>query len=274
MAVEGILGAIVERTLEDIQGRRRAADLTGLRRSGEAKARGRLSLKHALADGRFTEPRFLCEVKKASPSKGVFREDFDPSRLAAAYAEGGASALSVVTEPHFFQGSLNLLDAVRTTSGNRPILRKDFHVHELQIYETAASPADALLLIVSVLSPVQLKDYLDMARAFRLEALVEVTDRSEADIALKAGADIIGVNNRDLRTFTVDPGRTERVLPLLIESGVVAVAESGVHSRATVLRLWSAGVDAFLVGEALVRSADPRRTLAELRGLLDTDSAP
>lgn len=274
MAIEGILGSIVSRTLEDIQGRLRQRSVVELRHQGEERATFRIPFARALHGGRETRPRFICEAKKASPSKGVFREDFDARMLSKSYDAAGAAAISVVTEPHFFQGSPEFLEAARMGAPKHPLLRKDFHVHELQIYETAASPADALLFIVSVLSPTQLKDYLDMAEAFALDHLVEVTTLAETDIALKAGARVIGVNNRDLRTFEVDTKRTETILPLLLEAGVISVAESGVHSHAMVNRLWEAGVDAFLVGEAMVTAKDPKQKLAELSGLLDTDSGP
>jgi len=206
-------------------------------------------------------------VKKASPSKGLLRADVDPAALAAAYRKHGARAISVVTEPNFFEGESGFLETAREGARELPILRKDFHVHELQILETAASEADALLLILGVLSATQLKDYLDMAREFSLDHLVEVTDLKEAETALKAGAGVVGVNNRDLTTFTVDLSRTFKVLPLLREAQVVSVAESGIRDRESVLRLEEAGVHALLVGEALVVSPNPGAKLLELRGL-------
>jgi indole-3-glycerol phosphate synthase len=146
-------------------------------------------------------------------------------------------------------------------------LRKDFHVHELQILEAAAGEADALLLIVAALAPDQLKDYIDLARELGIEHLVEAGDPREAEAALKAGAKAIGVNNRDLSTFEVDVARTENVLPVLAGSGAVVVSESGIADRETVVRLERAGVDALLVGEALVTASDPGALLRLLRGL-------
>jgi indole-3-glycerol phosphate synthase len=268
MGPSGILGRIVERTLEDV--RRRLPDTSSreLEEKAAGRARQRREFRGVLRRDLQEEPvRFLGEVKKASPSKGLLRADLDPAGLAAAYREHGARAISVVTEPHFFEGDPGFLESARRGARELPLLRKDFHVHELQVLETAASEADALLLILAVLSPMQLKDYLDVAREFSLDHLVEVADLKEAETALKAGAGVVGVNNRDLATFDVDLSRTFRVLPLLREADVVSVAESGIRDRATVIRLEEHGVHALLVGEALVTSEDPGGTLLELRGL-------
>ena len=267
-ATGGILGAIVERTLADVEARLRRVSHAGLEEAARTRARTRLPLARVLRrESEDAGARFLCEVKKASPSGGVLAADIDPAALAAAYLEHGAAAVSVVTEPHFFGGEESFLDAVRSSAPSTPILRKDFHVHELQVFETAAGPADALLLLASVLSPTQLRDYIDIADAFALDHLVEVTDTREAEDALRAGARTVGVNNRDLATFRVDLGRTEAVLPALRGSGAVAVAESGISTRDAVVRLTEAGVDAFLVGEALITAVDPGAKLRELRGL-------
>ena len=266
--VPGILGRIVERTLEDVRLRRDP----GKRREIEASAARRASRRKDLAKALRREPdtdpvRFICEVKKASPSKGLLAPDLDPAALAEVYREAGASAISVVTEPHFFQGEDAFLSRARSKAGGLPLLRKDFHVDEWQILEAAAGEADALLFLASVLSAVQLKDYLDVADAFQLGHLVEVSSRREAETALKAGARVIGINNRDLTTFEVDPTRTEAVLPVLREADRVSVAESGIHNRETVERFEKAGVHALLVGEALMTAGDPGDKLRELRGV-------
>jgi indole-3-glycerol phosphate synthase len=267
VTVPGILGRIVERTREDVQARRGETSRRELEERARERGRNRRNFAKALERRGETEPvRMICEVKKASPSKGILREDLDPRSLAAAYGEGGAAAVSVVTEPHFFRGRDEFLAEARAGAGTLPLLRKDFHVDELQVLEAASGEADAILLIVSVLSPTQLKDYLEMAAELHLGHLVEAADRKEAETALRAGARVVGVNNRDLTTFSVDLERTMAVLPLLRESGTIAVSESGIQDRKTVVRLATAGVHALLVGEALLTDSDPGRKLLELRG--------
>lgn len=266
MALPGILGRIVERTREDVASRRSRVSRSVLEERARARTLGRRGFQRRLERGSGDPVRFICEIKKASPSKGLLDGGLDPARLAAAYREGGAAAISVVTEPHFFQGDEAFAEAARGEAPDVPLLRKDFHVDELQIWEAAGGEWDALLLIAAALSPTQLGDYLDMADAFALDHLVEAADPAEAEIALKAGARVVGVNNRNLTTFDVDLRRTELVLPLLREAGVVAVSESGIKGRDTVVHLERAGVDALLVGEALVTSGDPEETLRALRG--------
>jgi indole-3-glycerol phosphate synthase len=267
-SLPGLLGRIVERTLADVNDRRRKVSRRELEERGARKAPGRRELEPALRRRTPEVPvRFICEIKKASPSKGILAPELDPGALAREYVAHGAAAISVVTEPHFFAGEAAFLETVRAVSGSLPVLRKDFHVHELQILEAAAGDADALLLLAAALAPEQLKDYLDIAAAFRLSHLVEVNDRKEAETALRAGARVIGINNRDLATFDVDVARTGAVLPVLREAGVVSVAESGIRDRDTVLALERLGVDALLVGEALVTAPDPGARLAELRGV-------
>lgn len=265
--MEGILRQIVERTLADVQERLGRSSAREWEERARTRADGRRSLEAALRRPSPTDAvRFLCEIKKASPSKGVLAPELDPRAQAEVYAAHGAAGVSVVTEPHFFQGEDAFLEQAREGAPGHPLLRKDFHVHERQVLETAAGEADALLLLAAVLSPAQLKDYLDMAGEFALGHLVEVNDTREAEVALRAGARVIGVNNRDLATFAVDVGRTEQVLPALAATGTVSVAESGIHDRETVLRLERAGVHALLVGEALVTAESPAQMLAELRG--------
>jgi len=267
MSQSGILGRIVDRTLEDVRDRRSRVSVPELERRAGDRSGQRIDFAGALTRGSLEDPiRFICEIKKASPSRGVLRSDLDPAEQAGIYREGGASAISVVTEPHFFQGSERFLEMARAEARAVPILRKDFHVDELQVLEAAAGDADALLLLAGILSPTQLKDYLDIADAFGLDHVVEVTDRREAGVALKAGARVVGVNNRDLVTFDVDPARTESVLPALEEANVVTVSESGIQDRETVLRFQEIGVHALLVGEALVTAEDPGAALRELRG--------
>jgi indole-3-glycerol phosphate synthase len=267
MGMPSILRTIVERTLADVKERKGKVSRGDLEATARNRAGGRRPWDLVL-DRTAEDPiRIIAEIKKASPSRGVLREDLDPARLAAAYRENGATAISVVTEPHFFRGEERFLEAARRAAPELPLLRKDFHVHELQLLEAAAGEADAVLLIAAALAPTQLKDFLDVAAFFALGHLVEVADLREAERAIQAGARVVGVNNRDLSTFRVDPDRTQTVLPLLREAGVIAVAESGIHDRDTVERYERGGVHAILVGEALVVGPDPGAALRALRGL-------
>jgi indole-3-glycerol phosphate synthase len=267
MAIPGILGSIVERTMVDVNARKGQVSRRDLIERARQRSGRRESWEGALRRTRPDPIRFITEIKKASPSRGVLREDLDAAALAAAYKESGASAISVVTEPHFFQGSDAFLEEAFRHADGLPLLRKDFHVHELQLLEGAAGHASALLLIAAVLSATQLKDFLDVLGAFGLGHLVEIADLREAEMALKAGASVIGVNNRDLATFEVNPERTKTVLPLLREANVISIAESGIHERKTVERYERWGLHALLVGEALVVSPDPGAMLRTLRGV-------
>ena len=210
-------------------------------------------------------PVVIAEVKRRSPSKGLIREDFEPVRCAEAYAAAGAAALSILTDEPYFGGHLDHLARVREAV-SLPLLRKDFVVDAYQIDEARVAGADAVLLIVSALAPEDLARLAERARALGLDVLVEVHDEAELEIALGAGADLIGVNNRDLRTFEVDLGVTERVARRLRGAGgVVLVAESGIAGPSDVQRLEKAGANAFLVGESLMREPDIGRALATLR---------
>ena len=206
----------------------------------------------------------IAEVKKASPSAGVIRPDFDPVRIATAYEQAGAAVLSVLTDEQFFQGKLEYLRLIRE-SVRLPLLRKDFIIDELQLYEAVAGGADAVLLIAAILDDVQLRAYRQLAAHLKLAALVEVHDEPELARAVAAGAELIGINNRNLKTFQVDLGTTER-LAAQIPPGTLIVAESGIHTRADVDRVAAAGVHAILVGESLMRSADIAGKVKELVG--------
>lgn len=211
----------------------------------------------------------IAEVKKASPSKGVIREDFDPIRIAIDYAEHGAAAISVLTDEEFFQGKLEYLRQIRAELETVPLLRKDFTIDEYQIYEARDSGAAAILLITSILDKYQLVDYRELARDLGMEALTEVHLESEADRAAELGARIIGVNNRDLRTFSVDLKQTERILRLLggPQPGFMFIAESGIGKYEDVAYLSGLGVDAILVGESLMRQEKPGAALHKLLGV-------
>jgi indole-3-glycerol phosphate synthase len=209
----------------------------------------------------------IAEIKKASPSAGVICPDFDPVRIARTYEAAGASCLSVLTDHQFFQGSLEYLREIRQ-SVRLPLLRKDFIIDERQIAEAVEWGADAVLLIVSILSDKQLRHFHRLACEAGLAALVEVHDAHELDRAMRAGARLIGVNNRDLKTFQVDLGTTEALAGLIqdqIAAGqILLVAESGIHSRSDVLRLQKAGAKAILVGESLMRQGDIEGKIKEL----------
>lgn len=211
----------------------------------------------------------IAEVKKASPSAGVIRPDFDAVRIARAYEAAGATCLSVLTDEQFFQGSLTYLQQIRAAV-SLPLLRKDFVIDERQILEAVVWGADAILLIAAILTPAQLARFQSLARAAGLAVLVEVHDEPELEIALAAGARLIGVNNRNLKTFQVDLATTERLAARLWESrdpaDTLLVAESGIHTRADVARLEQAGAGAILVGEALMRHPDLAAKAAELAG--------
>lgn len=204
----------------------------------------------------------IAEVKKASPSAGLIREDFDPAAIARAYEEGGARCISVLTDERFFGGSLEHLRAARDAV-RLPVLRKDFILDEIQLLEARAWGADCVLLIVAALDSEGLAALAGKAHELGMDALVEVHDEEELGAALWAGADMIGINNRDLRTFEVSRDTTRRLAPLVPE-GVMVVAESGISSRAEVQELKTWGVDAVLVGESLMRSPDIAAATREL----------
>ncbi|MDO8567300.1 MAG: indole-3-glycerol phosphate synthase TrpC [Dehalococcoidales bacterium] len=206
--------------------------------------------------------RLIAEIKKASPSKGLLCPDFRPVELARAYAEGGAAAISVLTEVNYFQGSLDHLAAVRQAV-KLPLLRKDFIFDPYQVYESAAFNADALLLIVAILTQEQLKELLALSHSMDLRCLVEAHNEKEVKRALDAGAKIVGINNRDLATFKVDINTTAKLKPL-IPAGHTVVSESGIHSRGDVEKLKGWGVNAVLDGQALVTAGDVRARLKEL----------
>jgi indole-3-glycerol phosphate synthase len=205
----------------------------------------------------------IAEMKQRTPSMGVLSEDYRPADLAHAYAEGGAAAISVLTHMAGFGGRVEHLRAVRAAT-DLPMLRKDFVTDSYEVAEARACGADAVLLIVAALEPDQLRGLVALAKSRGVAALVEVHDERETAAALEAGAKLIGVNHRDLRTFDVDLGLTER-LRKLIPPEVVVVAESGIHSAEDAKRMREAGADAILVGELLMRSADPA---AQLRALI------
>jgi len=210
------------------------------------------------------KPAVIAEVKKASPSKGVLRADFDPGTIGASYARGGAACLSVLTDVRFFQGAPEYLDDARRASG-LPVLRKDFIIDEYQVAQARAWGADCILLIVAALSPVQLAELEAAARELGMAVLVEVHDAGELEVALGLRTRLIGINNRNLRTFEVSLATTLDLLPR-IDKGRLVVTESGILGREDVAKMRAAGVNAFLVGEAFMRATDPGAELARLFG--------
>jgi indole-3-glycerol phosphate synthase len=233
--------------------------LAELRSVADTRRKDRRDFAVAL---RAKRPAIISEIKKASPSRGVLIEDFRPVDLAKQYQDGGAAALSVLTDRDFFQGSLDDLEDARAAC-SLPVLRKDFTISEFHVVEAAAAGADAILLIVAILDHSQLREFRQLAREFSMDALVEVHDRRELEIALESGAEIVGVNNRDLRTFQVSLDTSLRLAPQ-IPPGVIKISESGIFHAADIHKLMDAGYDAFLVGEHLVKSGDAAQAVREL----------
>lgn len=204
----------------------------------------------------------IAEVKKASPSKGIIREDFDPIAIARIYQSSGAAAISVLTDERFFQGSLSYLTAIREAT-SIPLLRKDFIIDEYQIYQARAAGADAILLIAAILELKTMQIFLNIAHSLDLDCLVEVHTESELKKVLDTDAQVVGINNRDLRTFQTNIDTTVQLRKLIPQDKVV-VSESGIHSRQDVKMLQECGINAILVGESLMRSADINAKIKEL----------
>jgi indole-3-glycerol phosphate synthase len=258
-----ILDEILATKREEVAAAQRRESAEALAARARAVARRPVSLRAALeADGGV---RVIAEIKRKSPSKGEIRRDFDPVALARAYTEAGAAAISVLTDEHYFGGSLAVLEAVRAVTP-LPLLRKDFVIDAYQIDEARVAGADAVLLIVAALAPDQLARFAAHAGRLGLEVLVEVHGEAELELALAGGATLIGVNNRDLRTFHTDLAVTERLAPRAAGRALV-VAESGIFGLADVQRLARSGARGYLVGESLMREADVGLALRKLRGL-------
>ncbi|MBM3154982.1 MAG: indole-3-glycerol phosphate synthase TrpC [Chloroflexi bacterium] len=256
-----ILNQIVSQNLQELEHKKRSLSMVELQRIACEQP---LPLDFASAI-QGDAIRLIAEVKKASPSKGIIRPDFDAGAIAQIYANNGASAISVLTESRHFQGSLEHLQEVRSALGDRgvPLLRKDFICEPYQVYESRAYGADSLLLIVAILQPGELQELLGLSHELDMSCLVEVHDEAEVEVAMKSGARIIGINNRDLTTFAVDLATTERLRPL-IPSDRIVVSESGVKERADIERLNKLGIDAVLIGEALMSASDVAAKMREL----------
>lgn len=265
MTTPDILKKIIARKREEVAAAKAAAPLLEMKaRLGDRENQPRgfeRALRDALLSG-WTP--VIAEVKKGSPSKGIIRPDFDPLDIASTYQDNGATCLSVLTDEHFFLGHLRYLALIREQVA-LPLLRKDFIFDEYQIIEAAVGGADAILLIAAMLEPEQLAELLGRAREQYLDVLLEVHDERELEMALATDCGLVGINNRSLHTFVTDLATTER-LAALIPAERLIVAESGINSRADIVRLQNAGARAFLVGESLMREADIGAKLQELLG--------
>jgi indole-3-glycerol phosphate synthase len=262
LAAPTVLKKIFDRKIEEVAERRVARPMSEIE-SAVASADPTRGFRRSLADRvERGDAAVIAEVKKASPSKGVIRADFQPAEIAASYEAGGAACLSVLTDIDFFQGADAYLEAARGAC-SLPVLRKDFTLDPYQIYEARALGADAILLIVACLELPLLKDLYDCATGLGLDVLVEVHDEAELDEALTLGGDLIGINNRDLHTFETSLDTTYRLLAR-IPDGVQVVTESGFSARDQVVEMRRNGVDTFLIGETFMRAADPGAALAEM----------
>src|SRR3990172_3723986 len=220
-----------------------------------------LSFKDALLPSSDGRTRVIAEVKKASPSKGVIREDFNHLEIAETYQRNGASALSVLTDKNFFQGSIDYLSEIRHHV-SIPLLRKDFVFDEYKIFEARGYGADAVLLIAAVLDDKELNDFVELSLNLGISPLVEVHDELELEMTLKTGAELIGINNRNLQTFKTDLNTTIRLISNIPDDKIV-ISESGINTKEDISFLKDAGADAFLIGEALMRAADIGKKLRE-----------
>jgi indole-3-glycerol phosphate synthase len=267
-ALPSILERILETKAGEVAARSRRRDLAAVSAmaADQPPARGfTRRIRTRIRSG----PAVIAEIKKASPSAGVIRTDFDPAAIAASYAQAGAACLSVLTDERYFQGSDAFLKLARAAC-DLPVLRKDFLVDPWQIHESRLLGADCILLIVAALTTDRLQELDGLAREVGLDVLVEVHDEAELERALTTRADLLGVNNRDLHQFTTDLATSERLRPLIPEERIM-VTESGIHEVADVERLGRCGIHAFLVGEAFMRAPDPG---IELRRLFSPDQAP
>ncbi len=258
----GILGEIVSGRLEEIERIRLNPGYDERFEALKSKAESVSPCVDFASAIRGEGIKIIAEVKKASPSRGVIRKDFDPLAMAQAYERGGAAAISVLTDKRHFQGSLEYLTAISSATA-LPLLRKDFIVDPYQVYESRANGADAVLLIVAILDDGLLSRLYELSKSLGMEVLVEVHTEEDVDRALKVGAEVIGINNRNLKSFEVSLETTERLVVLLPDS-VIKVSESGIMTASDIERLRGHGVDAFLVGEALSAAEDIEAKLGEL----------
>ena len=258
-----ILDEIIKKTKTDLEQRKKDYPMDWLGRSLAYNPFVPKDVKAALKSTPQNPYRIIAEIKKASPSKGIIKEDFDPIVIAKAYEEGGADSLSILTEPHFFKGDKEYLGMVRRYV-NMPLLRKDFIIDKYQLVEALVYGADYVLLIAKALSRKELKELYDYALHLGLEVLVEVHDKADLIKAMFAGANIVGINHRNLDTFEMDMKLCEKLIPL-IPNGKIIVAESGINDHETLQELSKMGADAFLVGEHFMRQDDITKALRALK---------
>ena len=259
-----ILKTILQRKKEEIAERSRKTGIQAMMERAQAADRVRgfiAAIEQRIADG---QPAVIAEIKKASPSKGVLREQFDPAEIAQSYQRHGAACLSVLTDRDFFQGGEAFLEQARSAC-SLPVIRKDFIIDPYQVYEARAIDADCILLIVAALDDHGLKELLDLAHELNMDVLMEVHDDAELERALATGARLIGINNRNLRTFETRLSTTLDMLDSIPDERIV-VTESGIHTREDVQLMREHDVHTFLVGEAFMRADDPGEKLAELFG--------
>ena len=258
-----ILDEIIKKTKEDLERRKVEFPLEWLGRSLAYNPFTPKDVTKALKSTPDNPYRIIAEIKKASPSKGLIRKDFDPVVIGQEYEKGGASALSILTEPHYFKGDKEFLGMVRRYT-SIPLLRKDFIIDKYQLVEALVYGADFVLLIAKALSRKELKELVSYTHHLGMEALVEIHDKTDLVKAIFAGANIIGINHRNLETFKMDMSLSEKLIPLIPNSKII-VAESGINSHEMVVELSRVGADAFLVGEHFMRQNDLKKAVRKLK---------
>lgn len=258
-----LLDKIIDYKKQELESLKRRISLSDQKK----KAADREPARDFLASLNVPGMRVIAEIKKASPSAGLICADFDPVRIGCLYEEGGAACLSVLTDEHFFQGHLNFIESIKS-SVSLPVLRKDFTLHEYQLYEARAAQADAVLLIVRILEDAQLRDYLSLAAELGMTALVEVHNADELERAAQVGAGLVGINNRDLDTLKIDLETSIELAELAnnILSEALLVSESGISQPSQIKKLQSHGIRSFLIGESLMKSSNPAEALRLLLG--------
>ena len=257
------LETILTHKKEEIQSRKKLIPLSVIKREAQHRPLPR-DFFSALCEKCGNSSRIIAEIKKASPSRGIIQEDFDPQKIGKIYQKEGARAISILTENKFFQGDIRYLSLVRKIT-DIPLLCKDFIIDPYQIYEAALQGADGFLLIAALLSQSQMEAFVCLGRELGMEALVEIHNEEDLQKVLFTTSKIIGINNRDLETFKTDINTTLTLVKSIPPEKLV-VSESGIHTRAQIERLEKAGVHAFLIGEALMREKDPGKKLRELKG--------